>query len=543
VEHSLTLSIGLPGQGMHLRIDPLSALFVALLLPQVAAAALAGMRRSLAFWGFVGALLLTVLAADAFTLMFGFGLMGVAAWAPARPGAGAAGRLSLALVGVACLGPAVFLPPGGVAFGLVLIGAGATAALAPLIGGRRNPPPAAVMSGGMVAVGLYVMTRYGFIVLGAAAQPWWGVALILAGAVGVGFGARRAMLQVDMGRLLAGATVAQTGLIGIGLGIALWAKALGEPGLAALALQGALLGSIAQALIAPLLRLGAGAVAQATGTDSLDWLGGLMRGMPRLGVLMLAGAAGMAALPLSPGFAPEFLLLHAVIAAAWTGGLLTGCGFAVLLALLGLAAGLMLGAGLRLIGVGFLGRPRTLRAAAAEDAGGATLGAMALLAGFCVPLALTPGLILAAIRPVIGQLASGAPDVKLGYQPLPVALLMGLSAIGAAALLRRFAVRGERQVPAWNGGFGKPPVWLPFGDPQTQPSATGLAEPTARALGLAMGGGRLCAAGWGRPDRRVYAGLARAADRLADIASGRNLALVVSALVLGLVLIGLGQAG
>ena len=33
---------------------------------------------------------------------------------------------------------------------------------------------------------------------------------------------------------------------------------------------------------------------------------------------MLAGCAGMAALPLGPGFAPEFLLLHAVFGAAGT---------------------------------------------------------------------------------------------------------------------------------------------------------------------------------------------------------------------------------
>ena len=69
-----------------------------------------------------------------------------------------------------------------------------------------------------------------------------------------------------------------------------------DPALASLALQGALLCALAHGLFKPLLFLGAGAVKNATGTNSLDWLGGLIRGMPRLGLLMMAGCAGMAAL-------------------------------------------------------------------------------------------------------------------------------------------------------------------------------------------------------------------------------------------------------
>ncbi len=136
---------------------------------------------------------------------------------------------------------------------------------------------------------------------------------------------------------------------------------------------------MAHALYKPLLFLGAGAVKRATGTASLDWLGGLMRGMPKLGLLMLAGASGLAAVPLGPGFAPEFLLLHAVIAAAGTGGIFARIGFTALLGVLGLSAALALAAAVRLIGIGFLGRPRTLAAAAAEDARRPELLGMGLL--------------------------------------------------------------------------------------------------------------------------------------------------------------------
>ncbi|HUW80981.1 MAG TPA: proton-conducting transporter membrane subunit, partial [Acidocella sp.] len=400
---------GLPGQGMHLRIDALSALFLCILAPQVLAAALADMRGSFTFWVFVFGMVLAVVAADAFTLIFGFELMSAASWLLVLRGdrKPATFYIGIAMFSAACLIPAVFLPASSLAFVLVLLGAGAMAGLAPLHAWlpRAQPEPSAgvsaVISGGMVKVALYVLIRYGFVVFGAAAEPWWGAVLIIAGAGSVLIGALRAMLEVEMKTMLACSTVVYVGLIAVGLGIALRAKAMGDPALASLALQAALLFAVAHGLFKPMLFLGAGAVKHATGTTSLDWLGGLMRGMPRLGMLMLAGAAGMAALPLGPGFAPAFLLLHAVIAAAATGGVLARIGFTVLLAGLGLSAALALGAAVRLIGIGFLGRPRSLHAAAAEDAKRGTLAGMGLLALLCVPVALVPGVVLGALVPVI----------------------------------------------------------------------------------------------------------------------------------------------
>lgn len=194
---------GLPGQGMHLRVDPLSALFLCILAPQILAAAIAGMRSSVTFWVFAAAMVLALLAADAFTLIFGFELMSAASWLLVLQGDRKPATLyvGVAIFSGACLIPAVFLPAGSLAFILILLGAGAKAGLAPLHAWlpRAHPAPpsgvSAVMSGGMVKVALYVLIRYGFIVLGAAAQPWWGSVLIAAGAASVVIGALRAMLE------------------------------------------------------------------------------------------------------------------------------------------------------------------------------------------------------------------------------------------------------------------------------------------------------------------------------------------------------------
>ncbi len=551
---SFTLPLGLPGQGMHFGVDALSALFLAVLVPQVVASALAGMARSGMFWVFVLGMVVALAGRDAFTLIFGFELMTAASWLLVLRGQAGPATLygGVAAFAAACLVPAVYLPAGGLAFVLVLLGAGAKAGLAPLHAWLPRVHPAApagvsaVMSGGMVKVALYVLVRYAFVVFGGAAQPWWGVLLVVAGAAAVLIGAVRAMLEVELKTLLAASTVEHVGLIAVGLGIALWAKAMGDGVLAALALQAALFWVVAHGLFKPLLFLGAGAVKEATGTTSLDWLGGLMRGMPRLGLLMLAGAAGLAALPLGPGFPAEFLLLHAVFAAAARGGIGGRIGFAALLAVLGLSAALALGAAVRLVGIGLLGRPRSLRAAAAEEAPGRVLAGMALLAACGVPVALLPGLVLAGLAPVLALLAPGAVPPPLDYAPLPLAVLLAVLGGGAFLALRKFGRRGSREARAWAGGFGKPPAWLPFGDPATQPTATGFAEPVRRALGgavLARGGVDPGEAWVLLPLVRLHAWPVRLAERIRRATLRERMAFVFAALVLSLLALGLERAG
>ena len=549
----MILLAGLPGQGLHLGLDPLSALFLCILGPQVIATGLV-MYRFGVFWVLVGAMGLALLAADAFTLIFGFGLMSAAYWlvllrADRRVAALFAG---VALFAGACLIPAVFLAPGGVAFLLVLTGAGAKAGLAPLhawLPRAHVGLPAgvsALMSGAMVLVPLYIIIRYGFMVFGVAVQPWWGVALVVAGGASALLGAVRSVLEVELKTVLACSTVGQVGLIAVGLGIGLYARAMDDTALAVLALQGALLMAVAHGLFKPLLFLGAGVVERTTSTTSLDWLGGLMRAMPWLGGLMLLGCVGLAALPFGPGFAPAFLLLHAVFAAAGTGGLWGRIGFAAVLAVLGLSAALGLAAAVRMIGIGFLGRPRSLRAAAAEETKGPPLWGMAVLAGCCVPVSLLPGVVLQLLQPVLSELVPGAVAGPLGYAPLPLLGLMLALAGAAYGLLQHYGVRGEREVQAWNGGFGRPPVWLPFGDPATQASATGFAEPVRRGLGHAVLGGAVVGPGMGYVLvllGRWYWLLRRSTARMRRPTLRERLAVVLAVLVAFLLVLGIGQGG
>jgi hypothetical protein len=54
---------------------------------------------------------------------------------------------------------------------------------------------------------------------------------------------------------------------------------------------------------------------------------------------------------------------------------------------------------------------------------------------------------------------------------------------GAALLVRRRSPAATQRGPVWNCGFIDPPAHLPFGDPLSQPSAGGMAQPLRRMLG------------------------------------------------------------
>jgi hypothetical protein len=185
-----------------------------------------------------------------------------------------------------------------------------------------------------------------------------------------------------------------------------------------------------------------------------------------------------------------------------------------------------------------------LRAAAAEEAAKGVLAGMGLLAGLCGLVALFPGMLLLLLNPVIAKLVPGADEMPLSYAPFFLAVMVLVLAGGAYGFLRRFGARGEREGAAWNGGFGKAPAWLPFGDPVLQVSATGLSEPVRRVLGPAILGRRDVDPGEAyvlEPLRRLNIAATRAAERVRRATIRQRLAFVFAALVLFLAALGFVQ--
>ncbi len=533
------LPLAIPGVAAQVAVDALSAWFLLILglagtcasLFALAHARHAPPRLLAAYPLFLAGMALTLIAADGFTLVLGFEAMSLASWILiAAEHEDAAHRraarlyLAFALFAGACLIPAMGLlggaagdvafaairaapPQGWVAaavLGLVLVGAGSKAGLLPMM--VWLPPyaaapshVAALMSGAMSKVALYVLARVLLDLSGPAQPLWWGVPLLVLGAASAVFGALRANLESDGKALLACSTIENVGLIAVGLGLAACFRAADLGVLAGLAAGAALLHALNHALFKSLLFLGLGEVQHAAASRHLDRLGGLIHVMPVTAAAVLVGAAAAASLPPLSGFASEWLLLQALLAAWRVGDLAFQVLGVVAVAAVALAAALAAAAMLRMFGLIFLGRPRTPRAAGAQDGRLAARLALLLPAGLTVLFGLMPGPLLDLAAGAVQILApQGAPQgmaergslavLRVGdggarYWPIGVALVLALLGGAVWWLVRQRSPAGVARAPAWDGGFMAPPPHLPFGDPMTQPSATGFGQPLRRMLG------------------------------------------------------------
>ncbi|MDQ1080151.1 proton-conducting transporter membrane subunit [Pseudoroseomonas cervicalis] len=486
---------------------------------------------------------LALLAGDGFTLLLGALAAPLAAWPllagvapggharaaplvqgfalasapPPPPPAQGAPRwpLGLAALGAASLAPAIGLmgglagdlsfaglraapPQGGTALAvlaLVLLGAATLPAALPALPVTAPSPLAMLLAAALGPLPLYLVARL-LLDLGGLGQGLsWGAPLLLLGAVAALFGALRAARAAELNTVLAWSGLGQAGLVVLALGLSAILRAADLGPLAALAAGAGLLQLLGLTLAQVLLWLAAGEVRHGAGSLRLDRLGGLIHVMPRLSLAALAGAATAAALPPLAGFAAQWLLLQALLAAWRVGELGLQLLLAASVGLIGMAAALAGFAMLRLWGLAFLGRPRAPRTLGAQEAPPATLALLFALAGAGLLVGLLPGPLLTLGGPAVALLsghpgglsaasiwAVRASDAASAYHPLGLALLLGLVFLALAAALRLLSPRPSRRGPVWDGGFVAPPPHLPFGDPTTQPTAEGFAQPARRGL-------------------------------------------------------------
>ncbi len=360
---------------------------------------------------------------------------------------------------------------------LSLLGFGMKAGLMPL---HFWLPPAhaaapshvsALMSGVVVKMGIYGLLR----VTGLLAAPSaaWGVALLVLGGVSAVLGVAFALAQHDLKRLLAYHTVENVGIIALGAGLALLGRARGEPGLVLLGFGGAGLHVVNHAVFKSLLFLGAGAVQHGTGTREIDLLGGLRRRMPATALLFLVGAAAISGLPPLNGFVSEWLVylgfLHAL---SRPGGDLLA--FASLGApILALVGGLASACFAKVVGIVFLGEPRSAGAREAHEAPRAMLVPMAILAAACAAIGLAPFAVLAPLRsaaaawarldPALPAEASARAGAGAARISLAAALLVLLGGAAFALRRRRLAAHpSAREVETWGCGFAAPTARMQY---------------------------------------------------------------------------------
>ncbi len=535
---SLTLPLGLPWIGALFRVDALSAFFLAVVNLGGAAASLyaighardaAEPQRVLPFFpAFLAGMNLVLVADDAFSFLLAWETMSLASWALVvsdhrnveNRAAGyvylvmaSFGTLALLLAFALLAGPhgaygfaAMRLQPlealpAGLVLSLTLLGVASKAGLMPLHIWLKLMYPAAAAPSHVAALMSAVMTKvavYGFIriVFDLLGEPawWWGMPVLAVGGSSAALGVLYALMQTDIKRVLAYSSVENLGIIFVGLGLALAFQANHLPAAGALALTAALFHVLNHTLFKSALFFGAGAVVKATGARDLDQMGGLIHRMPLTSVVMLVGCAAISALPPLNGFVSEWLTFQAILLSpqlpAWGLKLMVPA----VGALLALAAALAAACFVRLYGIAFLGRPRTERAATAQEVDRWSLAAMALMAAGCVLAGLFPGVVIDVLAPVVRSVLGDRMPAQAGtawlsiipvaesrssYNGLLVAAFVAGSAALAAAVIHRFASRAVRRAPAWDCGF-------PNAGGMTQYTASGFAQPLRRVFGATV---------------------------------------------------------
>ncbi len=328
------------------------------------------------------------------------------------------------------------LAGGGFVLTLAVIGFGVKAGLVPL---HFWLPPAhaaspthvsAILSGVVIKAGIYGLLRVLTMLGGGPA--WWGWGLLLVGAASGVLGVLWALAQHDLKRLLAYHSVENIGIILMGTAVGALGTHYGHPVVATIGYAGAVLHTINHALFKSVLFLAGGSVYRATETRELEQLGGLARALPYTTVAFVIGAVAIIGLPPLNGFVSEWLVYQALLRASQSADVLR-------LAVLGVPALALIGAlalacFAKVIGVVFLGRPRSARARGVTEMPlRPLLAPMYVLAGLCVLLGVAVPL---GVAPSLraGAIAAHATAAHLGDAR---ALLVDARVIGtlAAAML------------------------------------------------------------------------------------------------------------
>ena len=482
-----------------LALDPLAAWFLL-------AIATAGLATACANGGtrwqpaLLATAMLTVLAGDVGTVLIA--IAGFAALCGAnRPAAFGvlliAGSLAVLSLGVGSTFAAIRpVPPEGwragivmalLLAGLLLVGwAGPFQRLAEAVA-----PPSTLFTLGPAVLG-YVLCRVVLELCGPATPSWWGAPLLLTGSALAAAGALYALRAQSLHAVLAGLAALHGGWLLAATGVIAVGRAADLLPLATLAAGGLLLHVLNLAVFGSLACIAADAAARGAGSYLLDRLGGLASGMPVAALAVLVAGWSLAFLPPSAGFASGWMLLQALFAATRLGGLALHLVLAVTAIALAGSAALAAIAMVRLGATAFLGRPRTPRASATEEAARPARLVMLSLVGVVLAAGLLPGLLVQLAGPAQQWLTRAQMEGQAdwaglhtqhaapGYLPITVALLVCVVAGCLWAWRRRLP--GLQTTPLWEDGFDPPPAWMPFGDPATQVTPAVLANLLPRGI-------------------------------------------------------------
>jgi hydrogenase-4 component B len=337
------------------------------------------------------------------------------------------------------------------------------------------------MSGVMIKTGIYGFLRISMDIMGHGPN-WWGITIIVIGAVSSILGVMYALMEHDIKRLLAYHSVENIGIILLGIGASMMFGSNGLTTLSAIALIAGLYHTVNHALFKGLLFLGAGSVLHSAHTKNMEDMGGLIKSMPYTALTFLIGSVSICALPPFNGFVSEWLTYQALIlgfqSSSITAKIISPLGGAALALTGALAAACFVKA----FGISFLGMPRSSHAEHAKESSVSMIIGMVILALLCLAFGVFPGTVVRMLSSTVFLLA-GSYGILPGNWYLhidetmsalsPVAILITISVMAAASVIFIRSVGGRRKTTysdSWDCG-------LPALTPRMQYSATAFTKP------------------------------------------------------------------
>ncbi|WP_024953592.1 proton-conducting transporter membrane subunit [Sulfurospirillum arcachonense] len=294
---------------------------------------------------------------------------------------------------------------GSIIFLLAFIGFGSKAGMFPFHVWLPKAHPAAptnvsaLMSGVMIKVALFGIIRF---CLWLPVMEWWGLLMIIIGALSALLGVLYALTQHDYKALLAYHSVENIGIILLGLGTGVYGIATHSPTLASIGFLAGLYHILNHATFKGLLFLGAGSILFRTHTKDIEALGGLAKKMPITAFSFLVGSMAITALPPLNGFVSEWVTYQAMIQGAIGHGISSRAVFTLSIIALALTGALAVMCFVKVYSVIFGGTPRDMKIyeKAKEAPLSMVLGMLILVFG-CVAFGLGANVVVENIMTVV----------------------------------------------------------------------------------------------------------------------------------------------
>lgn len=373
---------------------------------------------------------------------------------------------------------------------LAILGFGAKSGIIPLHPWLPKAHPAApsnisaLMSGVMLKIALYGFIRISFLFIGNIPLTY-GIFVMFIGAGTAVYSILNALFQDDIKKLLAYSSSENIGIIFSTLGLSMIFNYYNLHTLGNLALTAALFHILNHAIFKSLLFTSAGSVIYATGTRSMNELGGLHSKIKFTALCAFLGTAAICAIPPFNGFASEILILKSFIEA---GIAIKNPELVFIIFLSGvilvITSGLVVWSGVKSFGMTFLGAPRSNKAELVHkipnsmNAGMAVLSFYAVIFGVLSPLAIK---YISRFSMSITGFGGNIFGYTFGYEIIFVTLIMTV-VTGIIYIITRSKSGNEKVEVGDTWGCG-------FNDfkPYMQYSGNGFSQPATRVAGCIAG--------------------------------------------------------